>query len=418
MPEIRPFQAIHYDFARYNKDISNVIAPPYDVLDRDDKKALLAKDPHNIVAIDLPHIPPKEEGPQQAYLDAQFNLDMWSNTGVLVRDEKPALYLYHQIFEYEGRQLTRRKFIAAVRLHAFEEGVVLPHERTFGGPKADRLALMKETRCNLSPVFGLYTDPEDKVGAAFSKTAGREPDATGKLEGIENRLWVVDDSQVIDTVTSFMADKKIFIADGHHRYTTALNYRDLVANQLGERMSADHPANYVMVVLASMDDPGCVIQGYCRVLVGDGVSVGALKEAWSGGVAEAGAADADLMLYDGASKKSMGLKFTNRPILDKLAPDRHESWRKLDIAYLHTYLIDDLAAKKMAKAPEVRYVKSADMAKSVAEETSGVAVIPKAVPMEQLRAVSEANELMPQKSTYFYPKLATGMTIHSLYEEQ
>ena len=127
---------------------------------------MLAKDEHNIVAIDLPHIPPKEEGPQQAYLDAQFALDMWEAQGVLVREDKPAIYAYNQTFEVDGATYTRHQLIVTMRLHEFEEGVVLPHEKTFGGPKADRLALTKETRCNMSPVFGLYTDPENKVGKA------------------------------------------------------------------------------------------------------------------------------------------------------------------------------------------------------------------------------------------------------------
>ena len=132
MPLIRPFQALRYDFARYDGDLSSVIAPPYDVLDQADKDALLAKDPYNIVAIDLPHIPPKEAGPQQVYLDAQFALDMWTAEGVLVREDKPAFYLYHQTFESGGQKHTRRQFITTLRLHEFSEGVVLPHEKTFG----------------------------------------------------------------------------------------------------------------------------------------------------------------------------------------------------------------------------------------------------------------------------------------------
>ena len=418
MPEIRPFRALRYDFTPYGGDLSSVIAPPYDVLDQADKDALLAKDPHNIVAIDLPHIPPKEEGPPQAYLDAHSSLDRWTGEGALVREEKPALYLYHQTFDSAGQRHTRHQLITALRLHDFAEGVVLPHEQTFGGPKADRLALTKETRCNLSPVFGLYTDAEDNVGRALRTAAERNPDAVATLDGVENKLWVVTDDAIIKTVCEVLAPKKVFIADGHHRYTTALNYRAHLVGLLGEQMTADHPANFVMVVLASMDDPGCVIQGYCRVLTGDGVTAPSLSAAWREGVSPVSESDADLVLYDGSTKSKTFLKFTNRAILDDLAADRHPSWRQLDIAYLHRYLIDKLAADKLGKAPEVRYVTSIAAAQRLAEEESAVAALPRPTSMAQLREVSEAGELMPHKSTFFYPKLATGLTIHQLYPDE
>lgn len=417
MPEIRPFRALRYDFKRFNSDLSAVLAPPYDVLDQADKDALLARNSRNIVAVDLPHIPPKEEGPQQAYLDAQFTLDTWVAEGVLIRESQPALYLYHQTFEYEGKEITRKQFIAIVRLHDFGEGIVLPHEKTFGGPKADRLALTKETRCNLSPVFGLFADPEGAVAKAFAPVAKRKPDAVGTVEQVKNALWIVPDDGIVQTVCGALAGKKVFIADGHHRYTTALNYRDHLSQMHGG-LAKDHPANYVMIVLASMDDPGCVIQGYNRVLVGQGVDVDALTAAWAEGVKATDDKNADLTLYDGASGRSVRVNFTNRAALDTLAGDRDPSWRALDVAYLHTYLIDKLAAAKFGKVPEVRYVKSQSAAREMADETGGVAVLPRATPMAQLRAVSEAGELMPQKSTFFYPKLATGLTIHQLYPDE
>jgi uncharacterized protein (DUF1015 family) len=187
MPQIRPFRALRYDFAARQGDVSAVIAPPYDVLDQADKDALLARDGHNIVAIDLPHIPPKTEGPQQVYLDAQFTLDTWAAQGVLVREQQPALYLYHQTFEHAGQPVTRRQLIAAMRLHEFDEGIVLPHEQTFGGPKADRLALTKETRCNLSPIFGLYTDPENAVASAVAGDRRESARCDGHARRCEER---------------------------------------------------------------------------------------------------------------------------------------------------------------------------------------------------------------------------------------
>ncbi len=520
MLEVTPFQAIRYDFSK-NRDLSTRIAPPYDVLDQEDKAALLKRSDRNIVAIDLPHVPPKSAGPAEVYRKAADTLKSWLADGTLVREPKPAIYLYHQTFTFGGRTYTRKKFIARVKLCRFDEGVVLPHEQTFGGPKEDRLALMKATKCNLSAIFGLYSDPEGTIDTAFAATAGRQPDAFGTLEEVENKLWIVDDPATTSTVTSAMAQRQVFIADGHHRYGTALMYRDWLAEQAGGSASraqgggsatgggggsrgssstgqggsrgssasgqqggslpADHPANFVMFVLASMDDPGCLIWPYHRALAG--IELDALLAAWKDGCATCGESDADLTLVDRTGRRQ-GVRFTNRAVLAKLAPDECDAWRKLDTAYLHRYLIDELlhgkggagaarsagggaaraagsgagpagasGAGKSAggsgsgalaggsssgaaaggsssgaaagggtsslstgggQSPAVRFVKSEKAALETARTENGVALLVRATPMAHLKAVSEAGGLMPQKSTYFYPKLVTGLTVNGL----
>ncbi len=414
MLDVRPLTAIRYDARRYGNDLSNVIAPPYDVLDEADRNALLARDPHNIVAVDLPHVPPKSAGPPEAYERAARLLKAWQNEGVLIREPVPALYVYHQTFEHEGRTYTRKKFIARLRLASFSEGVILPHERTFGGPKEDRLALMKATQCNLSPIFGLYSDPQNKVAAAFNSSINRPPDFHARLEGVENQVWIITDSKILGQVAANMRDRKVYIADGHHRYGTALLYRDHVAEQAGG-LSTEHPANFVMFVLASMDDPGCLILPYFRVVAG--VSSELLVDAWRAGIsasanpAKPGAAD--LRLWD-SNGKEQDIQFTNRSILRKLETKEVAPWYALDYAYLHRYLLDELLTKKLGKAPDIHYAKSVEQARQIAHETSGVALLVNATPMAHLRAVSEAGGLMPQKSTYFHPKLATGITINPL----
>lgn len=416
MAEVQPFAAIRYDFDRYGGDLSNVVAPPYDVLDESDKADLLSNDPHNVVAIDLPHLPPKDEGPPQAYQAARSRLDAWLAEGVLVREERPAVYVYHQSFDLDGRRYTRRQFIARVRLREFTEGVVLPHEQIFGGPKADRLALMKATRCNLSSVLAMYTDADQAVASALDSCTSGTPDATATLEDVVNDLWVVTEPSVIDRIRSLMADKRVYIADGHHRYGTALEYRKHIASHQGGNLPDEHPANWVMLVLASMDDPGCVILGYARLLSGEGVSADSLLAAWAEGAQRCSHGGEDLVLYDGRSKTRTALRFTNRAALDRLAADHSSSWRKLDVAYLHRYLIDELATGAFGKPPQVGYDKSVEGACAKAEQMGAVAVLPKATPMAHLRAVSEDGELMPQKSTFFFPKVATGLTINPLYD--
>lgn len=417
MATVEPFSAIRYDFARLGGDISSVIAPPYDVLEQTDKDALLSRSPHNIVAIDLPHIPPKEEGPPQAYQQANQKLHQWISDGVLMREPSPAIYVYNQTFVHDDQRYTRHQIIVRVRLCEFSEGVVLPHEQTFGGPKADRLALTKATRCNISPVFGLYADAENTVGAALQGSTQRPPDATANIDDVEHSLWVETDSTVTEQVRKAMTDKRIYIADGHHRYTTALNYRSLVATECGGSLPDNHPAHYAMLVLASMDDPGCVILGYSRVLTDPEVKLDALLDAWSQGATPCDEDQADLILYDGQTKTRRGVQFSNRAILDTIAADHHPSWRKLDVAYLHAYLIDQLLTQKLNHSPNIEYHKSQSKACGRVEQVGGVALLPKPTPMEQLRAVSEAGELMPQKSTYFFPKLATGLAIYPLYDD-
>jgi uncharacterized protein (DUF1015 family) len=280
-------------------------------------------------------------------------------------------------------------------------------------PKEDRLALMKATGCTLSPIFGLYSDPSNDIGKLFAPVIAHPALATGTFDGVENHVWRVTDSGIVGGVTRMLADRRIYIADGHHRYGTGLMYRDWVRERNGGRLPDDHPANFVMFVLASMDDPGCLIMPYYRALAG--ISLERLQAVWADGVRESpGRKDADLVLHDGKTGREVAVTFTRREALDRLAADECGAWRKLDYAYLHRYLIDELLAKNASQTPSIHYLKSRELAMRTAEDEAGVALLVKATPMAHLRAVAEAGGLMPQKSTYFHPKLATGMTILAL----
>lgn len=413
MADVQSFAALRYTIDRIGGSLSGVLAPPYDVLDQADKDALLARNARNIVAVDLPHIPPKSAGPAETYAAAAELLQEWRQSGVLACDPRPALYVYHQTFEHDGRPFVRRMFIARVRLRAFSDGVILPHEKTFGGPKEDRLALMKAARCQLSPVFGLYADPRDEIGRAFASAVAAPPDATGTLDGVENSVRAVTDRAVVEKVSSYLSDQRIYIADGHHRYGTALMYRDWLAGQLGGELPRDHPAQFVMFVLASMDDPGCLILPYHRALAP--ITADELLDLWKPGTEPTSPAKADLTIVDGRSERETPIRFTNRSILRRLEPSEVNPWYELDYAYLHRYLIDELLLKKCGeRAPKIHYEKSTENARDVASAESGVALLTRATPMAHLRAVSEAGGLMPQKSTYFHPKLATGVAMYPL----
>ena len=430
MAQIEPFRAIRYTQA----DISDLIAPPYDILSDADKQALLGKDSHNIVAIDLPHMPPKSAGPAKVYDKAGGELTSWFDIHTLARDILPAIYVYHQTYTLGGKTLTRKKFFARLRLEQFGSGSVFPHEQTFGGPKEDRLKLTIATRCNLSPIFGLYPDPKNEISAAIEAALDREPDQKGVLDGVQNNLWAITDEATIDEVRGLLADKSIFIADGHHRYGTALNYRQRQVDETGEPTEGD-PVNYVLAVLGGMEDPGATIQPYFRSIVAlPGLTSADLQAAlaeaftWSPMPRPSGAEDlADRLVA--ADPRAMALYVAKDEVcaiivpkddelMTRYEPQRKPAWRNLAYAILHRYIIDEVIGPKFAggNTPTIHYHKTMQEAIADAEASSGIAALMPATTMAQLRDICTAGELMPQKSTYFYPKLATGMVINPLYD--
>src|SRR3954471_14826613 len=246
-----------------------MIAPPYDVLDERGKAALQARHPNNIVNIDLPHLPAKSVGPDEVYGRADVTLQAWLKAGILKRDVRPATYAYSQTFDHAGRTHHRRGFITLVRLSLFGEGHVIPHEKTYKGPIEDRLKLMRATRVQLSPIFGLFADPKNEVTGLLYHNLGR-PELSGVLDGVRHDLWSVIDAEVENQVSDLMGHKPVYIADGHHRYTTALQYQKEVqdAQGGGRPLPAAHPANWCMFVLVGMQDDGLLVLPTHRLIGG------------------------------------------------------------------------------------------------------------------------------------------------------
>jgi len=428
MSLIKPFSAIHYSTPSGDNDISTRLAPPYDVLDKNDKQTLLNLDERNFVKVDLPFIPPKSAGPSEVYEEAQRQIEAWLSDGTLVCDELPAIYVYHQAYNYEGAEFVRKMFFARLRIEPFGAGAVFPHERTFGGPKEDRLALMKATRAQLSPIFGLYEDSENIVAKNLEAALSGEPMAKGTLGGIENRAWAVTDPGAVEGVTKLMRDKAIFIADGHHRYGTAGLYRDWLTECVGE-IPEEHPANYVLTVFCAMEDPGLQILPTHRVLGDVSVTSELLKrdgklEVTAMAVSDPGEAVEALRqfgpqavaLYNAAEGKYFAIKPKDPGLLDEFEPGHGEAWRRLGLSFLHAYLLDRVVTPMLCdgKAPEIHYVKSAQASVDEANGTNGSVFLMQATTMEELRSVCQGGEVMAQKSTYFYPKLASGLLINPL----
>jgi uncharacterized protein (DUF1015 family) len=433
MPDIRPFAGIRYA-RRADLDLSKLIAPPYDVLDDAQKAALQARHANNIVTVDLPFTPPKSVGPDEVYDKANVTLRAWLSAGILVQDRRAAIYPYTQVFDHHGKAFHRRGFIALVKLSPFGEGHVIPHEKTYAGPIEDRLKLMHATRVQLSPIFGVFNDTRGEITRLLYQNLGR-PEADATESSVRNQLWSVIDSDVENEVIKQMGTKPVFIADGHHRYTTALAYQKQIEERTGGPLPANHPANWCMFVLVGTQDDGLLILPTHRLVGGlTSFDAGAFKNAIAADfdMAEVSATPAQLAgvaasiangpphtfgLFDGVSKKSYTLTLKNPDVLARLTPDRSEAWRRLDVAILQRYLLEEILQPKFAGGNNPTLGYTAD-ASTIGEQVDGtkyqIALLLRPTPLPALEELGKNNEVMPQKSTYFFPKLATGMVLNPL----
>lgn len=446
MPSVYPFRAVQYAGGR--GDVSALVAPPYDVLDADDKKAMLDRDARNVVAIDLPHVPPKELGPKEAYAGAAALYSDWLHDGVLSQRATPAMFAYRQTFGFAGGRHERCGMACTVETLPFgprEGGGVLPHEQTFSGPKEDRFALMQATRTQLSPIFGLHADEEGLATQAVRRLMGsRAPDMTARTpDGVLHEVWTVDDPGAIRAYQDALEGEDVFIADGHHRYTTGLNY--LAALEKQGDVPAGHPARRCMMVLVSMSDPGLVIGPTHRVLGGmkhytidrfieAATHDLAIREVASqpGGIensiqhAAAGIGHNALGLIDFATGRCFVASTREPDPLRKSFPDKPQSWRTLDVAIIQHLIVERICEPRLNDGQPVKWAFPHSVTEAVeigqGQETGAgggagfaqLAVVVRPTPLQAVRDISRAGELMPQKSTFFYPKLATGLFINPL----
>lgn len=418
--EIRPFRGWHYR----GPDVSTQIAPPYDILTQADKDAFLAADPTNIVAVDLPHCPPKSVGPDECYKAAARLLAQWQKNRVLYRDNKPALYAYEQSFTWGGRSYVRRAMLCGVR--ATPLGVdVIPHEHTFAGPKADRLKLTTVTKMQLSPIFGFYEDPLG-VAEKLRAAAPEEPTLYGVLRGVEEKLWVVTDSGVLAEIRAALKDTKVYIADGHHRYTTAMNFAQALRE--GGLIDEEHEANFVLFALVARNDPGLLVLPTHRILRGleGGFHVRALLDALQEDFEVTpipppdDLSDADAFLEPHgpgalailAGEEVWIVRLRRPEAMLQAAPEQCDAWRSLDVAVLHKLILEKALAPWGVKEHNIEYTPDGNLARQAARcgEAQAVFVL-RGTPLRAIEAVADAGQAMPHKSTYFYPKLATGMIL-------
>ena len=435
MATVRPFRALRYNTTD-PLAVAMVTAPPYDCLSPDERDELYRLHPHNVVRLILGKEQPGDGPRYSKYTRSADLMAKWENTGILVRDAEPAVYFYQQEFAIEGKSYCREGILARVGLEEFGKGRIYPHEETLPGPRADRLQLLRATRANLSPVFGLYPDRRNAVPRLFEEVIRRQPLVqTVDGEGVVHRLFYSSDPGLVRRVTEALADKPIYIADGHHRYETALAYRrELIES--GRKIGPDHPASSVLMLCVSMHHPGLAVLSSHRVLAGlQGLTTERLRLAtephfeWTeftgaeatsarllGRLADAPRHTFGLWTRD--TSRAFLLRLKDRRVMDRLASDHSKAWRRLDVAICERVLLkNDLpaAAADGAAGLALRYVHLAQQAfDAVHEDGADAAVVLKPLPVKSLEEVAAAGERMPAKSTYFYPKALSGLVINPL----
>lgn len=429
MADVLPFRALRYDIGQVG-DLTDVVCPPYDVIDQAQQNELYKKHPCNVIRVELNRDEPGDTGPDDKYARAARYFRQWQQDGVLMREQDDALYVYHQEFEWEGRTYVRKGFFGRLKLEEFGKGCVYPHEQTLSGPKKDRLSLIRACQTNLSPVFGLYPDEEGNVQTPLEAAALKvTPLVAQDHLGVTHRMWPVTDRAAIQQAVEAMADKPIFIADGHHRYETGCNYRnELLA---AGKIDGSSPANYILMMFIGMEDPGLQILPTHRLISGfPDLTEADVRAALSSHFSIETVASADeaweTMDLDGAQTifgigtpadgQWLLIRAADTSPMKTLAADQSDDWRGLGVSILHRMIVDHLLKSRYPQAePAYRFVHLMDEVQSaMADRSCQVAILVNPARISHVREISAHLERMPPKSTYFYPKLLSGLVFNPL----
>ena len=463
-----PFRAWRYD-QKVAGDLTELIAPPYDVIRPELQSHLYARSRHNVVRVDLGMTTPSDNDCDNRYTRSAAQLSEWKESGVLVRDDAPSVTFVEEVFAGpDGRTRTRHGFLALIKLHDFDEGVVFPHEFTLSGPKEDRFRLMTATEMSLSPVFLLYDLPGDEITSAWRlATNAADPAATASDDvGTVTKLWPTSDASVLGSLEQNLADARFIIADGHHRYETALRYRDYRRGLEKDDCTAcdrspgcdskshDRAYEYALAYFSNMADPGLAIYGTHRLLSGlPAAAVAALPSALAGtfhverlaGNAEAGldgsnltdsgpgAVEASRLLAAYLERHSdggafgvcgpgldavYGVALADQDAVRKAVPAHSTAYCGLDVTILHSLVLEKILGiteADMRAEKYVTYVKDwNDAFRQLQTGEFQVGFFMNATRLDQIREVAFGGERMPQKATFFYPKLPTGLVFHDL----
>jgi len=424
MAKIIPFKGLIYDSKKIGKNYAKVVAPPYDVIPPEKRDELYSKSDYNVVRLILPESADGDSTEFGKYTRANEVLENWIDRGVLARDDKKALYIYSQEYEADGKKRERIGFFALMKIGEAEGDEVLPHEYTLAKPKADRMNLIKEVRGNLSPIFSLYDGAGCITEILKKEIAVSEPAIDIHLDGVRHKFWAVRNEETVGVICSAMEEKKVFIADGHHRYEVAKAYRDLKRNSPGY----DGYADYVMMYFTDLSVPdGLTVFPTHRIIKSmTEIDVNEIRSRLNEYFSVSECSDlADLVgKLNSDVSKNYAFGFFNgdkylfmeskdkEKLLGLVSEDRSAQWKNLDVSVLHSAVLSKILEIETAEGNLV-YARRAEEAVAIVKKGSGnAAFFLRPTRVEQLKAVAELGEMMPQKSTYFYPKLLTGLVIN------
>ncbi|GAB63697.1 MAG: DUF1015 domain-containing protein [Candidatus Jettenia sp.] len=435
MAIIKPFQGL-----RFNQDIihdiSSVVTPPYDVISPQDQERYYQAHPNNIIRLDLGKDISGDTEKVNKYTRAAEFLNTWKKNGILKQEDAPAIYIYDQEFLSGNTWITRRGFIALVKLEPFDKGHIYPHEQTLSGPKADRLKLIQSCQANLSSIFALFPDENNIIDTYLSTITIAKPKVDFVDDGgVKNKLWIIKENTIIDRLISLMKEKPLFIADGHHRYETSLTYREQMRKEQSG-LGNDLPLDYVMMMCVSMNNHGLKVLPAHRLIRNikdyrfDHI-LRSIQEAFTVVPLDSRYKIEDFIshlhaetkshtfgMYVGQKDAYYTLHLSNQKLLDTVFANDHPEWKHIDTGILHGMIINKILginASDVTLKDYVKYVK--DEREAVAFVKSGqyqLAFFLKPTPIEQVKEIAIERKVMPPKSTYFYPKLITGIVINSL----
>lgn len=425
MALVKAFKGLRFNSSKAGS-IETVVCPPYDIISEQQRLSYIKENEYNVIRLELP----KGDNP---YKDAADLLRSWEDDKILIREDKEAIYIYEEEFTAYDRRYSVKGCIVRVKLEEFEKGIILPHEFTLSKAKEDRLNLMKSTNCNFSQIYALYSDEENKTVTRLNRLSERNADIefTDK-ENVTHRMWIVTDKTEISAICSDFNDRKLYIADGHHRYETALNYRNYCReNGLSKEGDA---VDYQMMMLVNMEHPGLVVFPTHRIVrdlshFDKNEVLEACKEYFdithhtNTDTIETVLTDfyrknrKAFAMYCGKDSWSL-LVLKSPEIMKKLLPHVSKASQELDVSVLHTLILEKLMgidADNMANQINLTYVKRIDDALNAVDNgEANCTFILNPTKISEICEVSSAGEKMPQKSTYFYPKLITGLVMNKL----
>lgn len=436
MADVRPLRGIRYA-SEVVGNLAEVVTPPYDVISEEAQARYYTRHPYNIIRLELGRDEPGDTSLNNRYTRAAAALAEWRISRILRQDASASYYLYQQLFRHGNQTYTRTSLLARVRIEPWSSRVILPHEHTLAKPKDDRLKLLRACAANLSPIMSLYDDPPGRIRRLLSAYAAHPEVQLIDEFNEEHRLQPITGEQQIALIQNFFSERQLYIADGHHRYETALNYREEV-RETRRHLDPEDAVNFALMALIDLDDPGLLVLPTHRLVFGlsqealDALSSQQLgqfftvRELAMGGyppevplqmLAQAGQSDPSFVLCTADQSWLLSLNEQGRA---RMAGSGHSAaWNALDVAVAHTLVLEallGLSPEDLSAERHVRYTRDAQQAlQAVQKGAAQVALLLNPTRVRQICDVAQANDRMPQKSTYFYPKLITGLVMNPLW---